>query len=59
MKVKLIQQYKLGNTDKPVGRILEVTSEFGNDLIQDGIAEPLEVTIEKKRNKKTTIKTEK
>jgi hypothetical protein len=42
MNIKLIKPLQLGETTKPIGRVLEVTRLYGIKLIEDGFAEELD-----------------
>ena len=53
MRIKIIKPYMLNATEKPVDKQLDVTNEFGNQLIADGYAIELkEVIVEVKKTKK-------
>jgi len=52
MKIELIKPYMLNTTEKPVGKRMDVTREFGKQLIADGIAIEL-VEVEMKKTKKS------
>lgn len=53
MKIKLIKPIFIYTVEKQPGLILEVTKEFGDQLIADGDAEPLDQkAIVKPKNKK-------
>ena len=51
MKIELIKPYMLNTTEKPVGKRMDVTSEFGKELIAEGFAIEL-VEVELKKTKK-------
>lgn len=53
MKIELIKPYMLNTTEKPVGKRMDVTREFGNELIAEGFAiELIEEELKKtKKNK--------
>jgi len=53
MKVRIIKPYMLNTTEKSVGKQMDVTGEFGKQLIAEGYAiELVEVEIKKtKKNK--------
>jgi len=40
MKVKLLKPHKIGLLEKPAGKVLDVTPRFGQQLIDDQVAEP-------------------
>jgi len=56
MKVILIKPYLMGQILKPVGRHLDVTREFGNQLIADGYAESVFPKTKAKKTKLNTTK---
>lgn len=39
MKVRLLKPHKIGLLEKPAGKVLEVTPKFGQQLIDDQVAE--------------------
>ena len=56
MKVKLIKPFKVGNREKPKDRILDVTAKYGNELIEQKVAEEyIEKPVRVKRPKKEII----
>lgn len=56
MKIKLIKPFLLGSITKPAGREMDVTGEFGRDLVDQGIAVSEEYAAKQIEPKKKTKK---